>query len=284
MMAPPLVSVIIPTFNRANWLAESVGSVLAQTYPRLELIVVDDGSTDHTAEVVQALDPGLTYVRVTHRGVSAARNVGAAMSHGTLIAFLDSDDTWQPDKVAAQVDVFQLQPDVEVCYTDEIWIRHGVRVNPKHIHRKYTGWLFEPSLPRCMISPSSIMLRRRLWHRLGGFDERLPACEDYGLWLRMTVRVPVTLIPAPLMVKRGGHADQLSRSTPLLDQYRIIALDKLLRIALTVPQRRAVLSMLIQKCEIVAQGAAKRQRTDRAMIYTAKVDQYRRHLAGVQYV
>ena len=282
MMTPPLVSVVIPTFNRADWLAASIGSVLGQMYPHLELIVVDDGSTDHTPDVVHGFGNAMIYLRGEHRGVSVARNRGVAVSQGNLIAFLDSDDLWQPGKVAAQVALLQQQPEVEVCYTDEIWIRHGVRVNPKRIHQKHTGWLFEPSLPRCIISPSSVMLRRSLWHRLGGFDERLPACEDYDLWLRMTRRVPVTLIPEPLIVKRGGHADQLSRSTPLLDQYRITALEKLLRTALTVPQRRAVLSVLMRKCGIVAQGARKRQSTDRAAIYGAKADQYRRHLAGVR--
>ncbi len=125
------------------------------------------------------------------------------------------------------------------------------------------------------------MMRRSLWTRLGGFDERLPACEDYDLWLRMTARVPVTLVPEALIVKRGGHADQLSRATPLLDQYRIMALDKLLRTALPWPQRRAVLSVLIRKCDIVAQGARKRQHTDRTEVYRAKAQQYRRHLASV---
>ncbi len=280
-MSTPLVSVIMPTFNRAGWLSESIGSVLNQTYPNLELIVVDDGSTDHTAEVVRAFGDQLTYLRQANRGVSKARNHGVAKSRGLWVAFLDSDDLWQPAKVATQVALFQAQPEVEVCYTDEIWIRHGVRVNPKRIHQKHTGWLFEPSLPRCIISPSSVMMRRSLWTRLGGFDERLPACEDYDLWLRMTVRVPVSLVPEALIVKRGGHADQLSRATPLLDQYRIIALDKLLRTALPWSQRRAVLSVLIQKCTIMAQGARKRQHTDRAECYLAKAQQYRRHLASV---
>ncbi len=281
MGSDPLVSVIIPTFNRAGWLSESIDSVLHQTHPSVELIVVDDGSTDHTPDVVQAFGDRLTYLQQPNRGVSAARNVGVAASRGTWVAFLDSDDLWQPSKVAAQVAVFQARPYIQVCYTDEIWIRHGVRVNPKRIHQKYSGWLFEPSLPRCIISPSSVMMHRELWARLGGFDERLPACEDYDLWLRMTSRVPVILVREALIVKRGGHADQLSRATPLLDQYRIMALDKLLRTPLPWAHRRAVLSMLIRKCDIVAQGAHKRRHGDRAAAYRAKAQQYRRHLASV---
>ena len=182
----PLVSVIIPTFDRASWLGEAIASVLAQTYPHLELIVVDDGSHDATPEVVQACGQALIYIRQAHAGVSAARNRGVAASRGAFIAFLDSDDLWLPRKIAAQVALLQQQPQAQACYTDEIWIRHGVRVNPRQIHQKHSGWLFEPSLPRCIISPSSIMLRRTLWDQVGGFDESLPACEDYDLWLRLT--------------------------------------------------------------------------------------------------
>src|SRR5262249_48156267 len=145
-----LVSVIIPTFDRSAWVGEAIASVLAQTYPHLELIVVDDGSHDATPEVVQAFGPALTYIRQARAGVSAARNRGVAASRGALVAFLDSDDLWLPGKIAAQVALLQQQPHVQACYTDEIWIRHGVRVNPKHIHQKHSGWLFEPSLPRCI--------------------------------------------------------------------------------------------------------------------------------------
>lgn len=278
----PLVSVIIPTHNRAGWVGEAIGSVLEQTYEPIELIVVDDGSTDHTAKVVQAFGSALTYRPQPQAGVSAARNRGVAASHGELVAFLDSDDLWQPEKVAAQVELLRQQPQTQVCYTDEIWIRHGVRVNPKHVHRKCSGWMFLESLPRCLISPSSIMLRRSLWDRLGGFDERLPACEDYDLWLRLTACVPVVLLPQRLIVKRGGHADQLSRRTPVLDRYRITALDKMLRSALPFPHRQAVLTHLMQKCAIVAQGARKREHHARWVCYEAKAWQYRRQLAGMR--
>jgi glycosyltransferase involved in cell wall biosynthesis len=277
----PLVSVIIPTFDRAAWLGEAIASVLAQTYSHLELLVVDDGSHDATPEMVQAFGPALTYIRQAHAGVSAARNRGVAASRGALVAFLDSDDVWLPDKVAAQVALLQQQPQVHACYTDEIWIRHGVRVNPKQIHQKHSGWLFEPSLPRCLISPSSIMLRRTLWDHLGGFDERLPACEDYDLWLRLALRTPVLLLPERLIVKRGGHADQLSRCVPVLDQYRITALEKILTASLSLSQRQAVLMQLVRKCRIVALGARKRQHGTCWALYSVKEQLYRQQLAEV---
>ena len=276
----PLVGVIIPTFDRAAWLGEAIASVLVQTYPHLELLVVDDGSHDATHEIVQAFGPALTYIQQTHAGVSVARNRGVAASRGALVAFLDSDDVWLPGKVAAQVTLLQ-QPHVHACYTDEIWIRHGVRVNPKRIHQKHSGWLFEPSLPRCIISPSSIMLRRTLWDQLGGFDEQLPACEDYDLWLRLTLCTPVVLLPERLIVKRGGHADQLSRCVPVLDQYRITALEKILTAQLSLSQRQAVLAQLVQKCRIVAQGAQRRQHDARGALYHAMTQHYQQQLADV---
>jgi glycosyltransferase involved in cell wall biosynthesis len=226
----------------------------------------------------------LTYVRQAHQGVSTARNRGVEATHGDLLAFLDSDDLWRPGKVAAQVALFQQQPQVQVCYTDEIWIRRGVRVNAKHIHQKHEGWLFLQSLPRCIISPSSIMLRRTLWDRLGGFDERLSACEDYDLWLRLTLTVPVALLSQRLIVKRGGHSDQLSRCVPVLDQYRITALEKLLRTPLPLPQRQAVLQHLVQKCAVVAQGARKRHQEARWSCYAQKEQRYRRQLVSLEQV
>lgn len=279
--ALPLVSVIIPTFDRAAWLGEAITSVLGQTYPHLELLVVDDGSQDATPEVVHSFGPALTYLRQAHAGVSAARNRGVAASQGTLLAFLDSDDTWLPGKIAAQVALLQAEPTVDACYTDEIWIRHGVRVNPRQIHQKHSGWLFLPSLPRCIISPSSIMLRRTMWDALGGFDEALPACEDYDLWLRLTLRTPVLLLPERLIVKRGGHADQLSRSVPVLDQYRITALERILTAPLSPEYHQAVLVHLVEKCRIVALGAAKRQHTVRQALYEAKATHYRQQLAAL---
>jgi glycosyltransferase involved in cell wall biosynthesis len=278
----PLVSVIIPTFNRATFVREAITSVLGQNYPHLEVIVVDDGSQDHTPAAVRECGTQVTYMPQPHSGVSAARNRGVAAAHGELIAFLDSDDLWLPQKVTAQVALFVQQPQEQVCYTDEIWIRRGVRVNPRQIHAKHAGWIFLPSLPRCIISPSSIMLRRPLWERLGGFDESLPACEDYDLWLRLTALVPVALLPERLIVKRGGHADQLSRTTPVLDQYRIVALEKILTTPLSRQQQQAVLQQLVHKCHIVALGAQKRHQMARCALYQAKEHCYRQRLVDLE--
>ena len=274
------VSAVIPTYNRAGFVREAIASVLRQDYPEVELIVVDDGSRDGTAAVVGEFGAAVRYLWQENRGVSAARNRGAAASTGDLIAFLDSDDLWMPRKVSAQVAYFEAHPRAQACHTDEVWIRRGVRVNERRVHRKRGGRQFLAALPRCLISPSAVMMRRGLWERLGGFDESLPACEDYDLWLRLTALVPVGFLPERLVTKRGGHADQLSRVTPALDRYRIRALEKALATPLSPRRRRAVLAQLVAKCRIVAQGAAKRQNAGRCACYAAKAEAYRRQLLG----
>ena len=256
----PRVSVIIPTYNRSWCLSEAIDSVLSQTFQDMELIVVDDGSSDETPALLSHYADRLRVLRQTNRGVSAARNSGIQAAHGDLIAFLDSDDTWQPDKLARQVDFFDRQPDAMICQTEEIWIRRGVRVNPKQRHRKPSGWIFEASLALCLVSPSAVMMRRDLLEEMGGFDESLPACEDYDLWLRMSLRYPIHLIDDALVIKQGGHADQLSRQHSL-DRYRIQSMEKILGSEpLTDDQARATSAMLHEKCRIYAAGCRKHGR------------------------
>lgn len=262
-----MVSVIVPTFNRASMLAQAVESVLEQSYRRFELIVVDDGSTDDTPDILGRYGGRIRVLRTANRGVSAARNTGIRASVGRLIALLDSDDYWLPDKLARQVDLFVRHPDIVIAQTEETWIRKGVRVNPKQRHRKRDGFIFEPSLPLCLISPSAVMMRRSLLDEIGLFDENLPACEDYDLWLRITWKYPVHLIPAPLIVKRGGHPDQLSRM-PELDKFRIQAILKILRQGvLSAAQGAAAREVLAQKCRIYAEGCRKRGKYEEASYY-----------------
>ncbi|MDJ0875222.1 MAG: glycosyltransferase, partial [Desulfobacterales bacterium] len=194
---------IIPTYNRGWILEEAVDSVLAQTYTDFELIVVDDGSTDDTRALLQPFGQRIAYVHQDNQGVSAARNTGLRLARGELIALLDSDDLWKPAKLARQVAFFHAQPEAQICQTEEVWIRRGRRVNPKNRHRKASGWIFEPSLALCLVSPSAVMLRRGLMDAMGGFDVSLPACEDYDLWLRISLRCPIHLIEDALVVKRG---------------------------------------------------------------------------------
>ncbi|MCS6924694.1 MAG: glycosyltransferase [Candidatus Binatia bacterium] len=271
----PKVSVIIPTYNRCELLREALASVCAQTYQDFELIVVDDGSHDETAAVVHEF-AGVRYVWQPHRGVSAARNHGVTLSTGEWVAFLDSDDLWQPRKLEKQIAFVTAQPEVQICQTEELWLRHGVRVNPQRKHRKPSGDIFAPSLARCLVSPSAVMLRRELFEEVGGFDERLPACEDYDLWLRIAARLPVYLIDIPLVIKRGGHADQLSRRFWGMDRFRVVALCKLLDSGILSPaQRQLTEEMLRTKCTILAQGA--RRRGKDATPYLALIAAYREH-------
>lgn len=264
-----LVSVIIPTFNRAAFVHEAVASVLVQRDARFELIVVDDGSCDDTAALLRREFGDLVKITCTdNRGVSAARNLGVRRSRGELVAFLDSDDLWLPEKLTVQVAFFREHPDAQICQTEEVWIRHGRPLVPRPYLRKLSGSIFESSLRRCMVSPSAVMLRRELFDHRGGFDETLPACEDYDLWLRIAVDTQIPLIEAPLVIRRAGHDDQLSRRHWGMDRFRIAALMKLLtHEALSTEQRRCAVEVLSEKCRIVAAGAARRGRTEEAQRY-----------------
>ncbi|MBW1709221.1 MAG: glycosyltransferase [Deltaproteobacteria bacterium] len=264
----PAASVIIPAFNRAGLLPRAVDSVLDQTFEDFELIVVDDGSTDQTLEVLAAYQDRLVLLTQPHKGVSAARNHGLSASRGGLVAFLDSDDYWLPEKLAVQVDFFRRNPLALICQTEEIWCRRGRRVTPGKRHAKPSGDIFERSLELCLVSPSAVMIKRELFDRVGVFDETMPACEDYDLWLRIASRYPVYMIDQPLVVKTGGHEDQLSQITPALDKYRIQALLKLLKSGTLKPaQERAVRTELARKATIYGHGCLKRGREQEGQEY-----------------
>ena len=270
----PLVSVIVPTYNRGWILREAIDSILEQDFSDFELMVVDDGSTDNTPDILNAYVRDIRVLRQSNQGVSAARNRGIKASSGQLVTFLDSDDLWLPHKLGAQVDFFTTRPDAMICQTEEQWIRNGIRVNPKMRHHKFSGMIFERSLELCLVSPSAVMLRRILFESVGMFDESLPACEDYDLWLRISCRYPVYLIDTPLIIKRGGHADQLSKAAGL-DKFRIQSLKKILESnQLTNAQHLSTLIVLKEKCKIYADGCLKRGRMDEAAYYYALAQSY----------
>jgi glycosyltransferase involved in cell wall biosynthesis len=271
----PEVSVILPTYNRAWILKEAIDSVLAQDFKDFELIVVDDGSTDDTGQILDSYDQDLMVLHQSNRGVSAARNRGIDAAAGRLIAFLDSDDLWLPRKLTTQVNFFNSNPAAVINQTEEIWIRNGVRVNPKTRHHKFSGMIFEKSLALCLVSPSAVMMKRSLFEEVGLFDEDLPACEDYDLWLRISWRYPVDLIETPLIIKRGGHADQLSKA-PGLDKFRIQSLKKIIeRGQLDDNSYQAAVQTILAKCDIYAGGCRKRGKNDEARYYEELADSYR---------
>lgn len=266
-----LVSVIIPTYNRWPMLREAVESVLAQTIDEYELIVVDDGSTDETRRRLRDYGQRLAVMRQSRRGVAAARNLGAAHSSGRYLAFLDSDDLWHRCKLERQRDFMEFNPDVEICQTDEIWIRNGVRVNPRNKHRKPSGDTFRASLDLCLVSPSAVMLRRDLFERVGGFDESLPVCEDYDLWLRIAKDTEIPLIPEALVTKRGGHADQLSRSTWGFDRFRVHSITNLLEAGLDAEKAGWALEAMAKKVTILTEGFRKRGNETMAREYEERL-------------
>ena len=276
MPASNSVSVVIPTYNRRVQVREAVESVLAQRGCEIEVLVVDDGSTDGTDDALADFQGRIRYAKVPHRGVSAARNAGAAVARGRWLAFLDSDDLWMRDKLRAQLAFHAAEPKVLLSQTQEIWIRDGVRVNPCRHHAKPSGDVFVPSLERCLISPSAVMIRRDLFLDSGGFAEDLPVCEDYDLWLRLSCRQRVGLIDRDLVVKRGGHPDQLSRQYWGMDRFRVIAIDRLLSAQVLDGRRRAAAQRVLRdKCRILAQGAARRGREEEARSF---LDLAERHL------
>ncbi len=271
----PLVSIIIPTYNRAHCLARCLESVMQQTYPALECIVIDDGSDDNTNTLVSSQFPAVTLVRQKHAGVSAARNHGIRRASGSWLALLDSDDCWQPSKISQQINCLK-NSGYKICHTNEIWIRDGKRINTKYRHLKQDRDLFAASLNMCVISPSSVFVHRSLFNQIGLFDEALPACEDYDFWLRVTDRLPVLYIDEPLTIKFGGHSDQLSKKYWGIDRFRVESLKKLIdsHYFESLNHLELAKKMLVQKAGVLLHGAKKRSRTDATRYYEYIVNRY----------
>jgi len=236
-----------------------VQSVFKNQDAALELIVIDDGSFDGTGEMIQKEFPEIKYSSFPNQGPSAARNRGIEKAQGDWVAFLDSDDEWMEGKLQAQLDFFRHHPNTLICQTEEIWFRNGRRVNPMKKHKKYGGWIFNECLPLCIISPSAVMVHRKLLDDVGLFDESLPACEDYDLWLRMAAKYPVGLIEKPFVIRYGGHPDQRSHEFPAMDLFRIQSLAKILASEiLNEEQKKSARKMLEHKSAIYISGALKR--------------------------
>lgn len=274
-MVHPLksVAVIIPVYNREHVIERAMHSVCQQTYPHFSLWVIDDGSTDQTKEVIRKFihkQPENIKKKIhllsfsENKGVSSARNAGITMSEEPWVAFLDSDDEWNADKLACQMGLLKDNPHHKIIHGEEIWVRKGVRVNPKKKHKKYGGDIFLGSLYLCLMSPSTILIARQVLEEVGLFKEHYPVCEDYDLWLRITSKYEVGYVERPIITKYGGHADQLSFIHRAQDYYRVLTLDELLQKKnLTMEKRDAIKNVLKKKCDILLHGYKKHGRKEK---------------------
>ncbi len=285
MVAPPSslvneVSVIIPTYNRKSLLPRALDSVLAQSLQPLEILVIDDGSSDNTHLLLAHKFPSVTWISQTNRGVSHARNIGVRKAHGQWIAFLDSDDYWDPNKLARQNDFLSKNPNFRFCHTEERWIRHNKEVSIPAYLDKSNQDIWEKSLHRCIICPSSVVMYKNIFNEVGYFDENMPVCEDYDLWLRILIQYDVGLLDQKLVTKYGGHSDQLSTTYWGMNRFRVQSLQKLLAHPILTPcQISSVLQVLIEKLGILAKGFANRKKFDEASKFIKSQNFYREKLA-----
>ena len=271
----PFISVVLPTFNRKDLLCRALCSILEQTQTPKEIIVVDDGSTDNTSSDIPSSFPSVRWLSQENKGVASARNLGIRHARGSWIALLDSDDEWKPEKLELQLECMKRNPRSRACHTDEEWIRNGNQVMPPKFLDKSPKNLFVRSLRRCLICPSSALIHREVFSEIGLFDESLPVCEDYDFWLRLLLLAKPVLVDKKLVVKHGGHPDQLSTSTWGMDRFRVQSMEKLLENPnLPDKRRHDVWKALSEKCEILEDGFAKRDKSPETEEYARKKENY----------
>ena len=253
----PLIDIIIPSYNRKALLKRAVLSVYNQSYTHWRLFIVDDGSTDGTS--LQDYGSQAKILRLSkNKGVSFARNYGIQHTQADWIAFLDSDDEWKSHKLEKQVQAIHKNKPLVHC--NELWIKKGQVLNQKKKHKKRGGRIFRFCVDLCCISPSATLIKRSVFKELGLFREDFPVCEDYEFWLRLTSRYEVTFLNEVLLIKHGGHNDQLSTRFFAMDYWRIKALTNFLGSKnLTKQEQIKVKETLLKKIQLVLKGCLKHQ-------------------------
>jgi len=257
-----LISVIIPVFNREKFIARAIDSVLSQTLVAAEIIVVDDGSSDGTAKILQSYHERIKVITIQNSGVSKARNVGIKKAKGQWICLLDSDDVWHPTKLEEQRAYHDTKKLIMISHTAEKWMRNDKEIKQKKAHKKPSGWCFEENLDFCKIAPSTIMIDKSVFKKVGYFDEDLEVCEDYDLWLRILRHYELGFVENVLVTKYAGHEDQLSFKHHSMDTFRIGALLK-------HQEYPCVKEEIAKKCRILIQGAQKHQNEKVEIFYKA---------------
>ena len=268
------ISVVIPTLNRINTLQRALDSVINQTYKPAEIIVVDNGSSDGTLKFLREQYPKITILTENKIGVSSARNKGIKKSINQWIALLDSDDAWHPRKLEIQTSMLDSAlKEYNLIHTDEVWFRNNKHINQMKKHKKQGGYIFERCLSLCCISPSSVLFKKNILDKVGLFDESLPVCEDYDMWLKICSSEEVLFAQDKLTYKYGGHKDQLSKSYWGMDRFRIKSIENLIKnFDLTYKQKKQAKKELIKKLKIIINGAFKRNNLSIVNEFSTKLE------------
>lgn len=268
------ISVVIPTLNRINTLQRALDSVINQTYKPAEIIVVDNGSSDGTLKFLREQYPKITILTENKIGVSSARNKGIKKSINQWIALLDSDDAWHPRKLEIQTSMLDSAlKEYNLIHTDEVWFRNNKHINQMKKHKKQGGYIFEKCLSLCCISPSSVLFKKNILDKVGLFDESLPVCEDYDMWLKICSSEEVLFAQDKLTYKYGGHKDQLSKSYWGMDRFRIVSIENIIKnFDLTYKQKKQAKKELIKKLKIIINGAFKRNNLSIVNEFSTKLE------------
>jgi len=267
------ITVVIPTYNRYSLLKRAIRSVYKQTLAPNEVIVIDDGSLDETSQIQQDF-PQIKYFYQNNSGVSSARNSGVAHASCEWIAFLDSDDEWENNKLLEQVAFHKEHATVAMSYTDEQWIRDGKEVKiPKKFQKKGVD-IFTENLSYCNIAPSSVLVSKKHLQEVGLFDETLEVCEDYDLWLRFSLKYTIALVDKKLIKKYAGHENQLSFKHWGMDRFRVLTLEKLLQEEINLDIQEKILKELHTKYTLLLKGAVKYKKEDEIIKYKQKLSEF----------
>jgi glycosyltransferase involved in cell wall biosynthesis len=292
-------TVVVPTCNKKESVTQALQSVLAQTYRNFEIAIVDDGSTDGTpahvfrgfcteskvVEVLSRLNPtglrpfahhftcnGITvkYHYHTNRGLGAARNRGIRHARGTYIAFLEAEDIWDPLHLETQIAFFEANRWARICHVGERHVRDGLRPHKPRKGEKASGWVFPHALEGCPTSISCTMIHRSCFAECGAFDENLPACEDYDLWLRLAARYPIYYVDGPEVVRRSPRPE-ISQHAWTWDRFRVYALEKAFQGGHLNPEQRFLVSQeIVNRCERLVEGFRRQKSEERANFYERK--------------
>jgi glycosyltransferase involved in cell wall biosynthesis len=277
----PLVSVIIPTYNRAAYLQKALQSVKEQTYQCLEIIVIDDGSTDDTGKMLENYGGQLSYFYQENRGISGARNAGIKRARGEFIAFLDSDDYWLPDKTAQQLALFKQHPEYGLVAARCASIRLDGSYREKNRPGR-SGWVLEDLFKANFIRTSAAMVKQECFKNIGLFDEELRECEEYDLWLRIAAQYPMGFINKSLAVyvdnPAGVSTDSLTGRL-----YRLRVLEKKYlqdKIPANLYARR-----IADTCHYIGRHYIKRGEKEQGVQYLLKAQKLRpAHLKNIIYL